>query len=188
MVKPTRRQLLGVLSGTLLAGCSSGSDGKMTRQSTTQSATTTTSETPTKSNSPLPYEKEWEDITVQKNQGWQKKLPKFSKQATISYVVSGEEDTDFDVYVFKTGFGSGFDQYKEFLQTGENGDSVTGETATDENADGKAETTGSPLPPGQYAIVVDYSNFEGGLNRAKVDDDSPETITVDISVEINPLI
>lgn len=179
-----RRVLLAGISGTvaLLSGCSGDTNGTPTESGST---TTATQASTTATESTLPYEKEWNDITVEKGSGWIHEIPAFEKQAELSYTVTNTSSVNFDVYVFEKGFNTGFDKYKEYINNGENADGATGvDGATDEHADEQAESSGVPLTPGEYAIVVDHSNFKGGLNRARPDEESPDTLTIDISLKL----
>jgi len=171
----------------LLSGCSGDTNGTATEDGST---TTSTTQTPTStSGSTLPYEKEWEDITVEKGSGWIHEIPAFEEQAELSYTVTNTASVNFDVYVFEKGFNSGLDKYKEYISGGDNADGATGiDGATDEHADEQAESSGVPLTSGEYAIVVDHSNFKGGHNRARPDEESPDTLTVDISLKLKSVL
>lgn len=108
----------------------------------------------------------------------------------ISYEVRGKDGTDFDVYLFEEGYNSGFNLYKEYMNGEDPEDHPTGRKGiSDENADGLAEATPSPIQPGTYHFVVDYSDYGSliggnGFNGAEVDNDDPEELTVDVNVLI----
>lgn len=118
-----RRVLLAGISGTvsLLSGCSGGTNRTPTESGST---TTATQISTTATESTLPYEKEWNDITVEKGSGWIHEIPAFEKQAELSYTVTNTASVNFDVYVFEKGFDSGLDKYKEYINNGENADGV----------------------------------------------------------------
>jgi hypothetical protein len=191
----TRRKILSAcFTGTvaLLSGCSAESGDNPTKDQTTKPDESST-QTPTPAstpNDPLPYQNEWTDVNIEKGSGWIHEIPEFDAQAEISYTVTNNSPVNIDVYVFeREGFDSGLDKYTAYIDGGENADGETGiNGASDEHADDQAESTGAPLSPGAYAIVVDHSNFEGGLNRARPDEDSPDSISVDVSLEVSSML
>lgn len=192
---PSRRRVLEVCAAGVagaIAGCFGGpddasgpdTDGPGTSggsETTTGGATATTGDG-------VGYTREWTGVTVEKGSGWIAELPDLAEASDLSYTVTATESVAFDVYVF------GDEHPKETYERWINAPSgmkfetagivgLSGVTARD--VSGSVERTAF-VDAGPKWLVVDHSDFNGGFPRAEAGEDSPDRITVDVSVRVTP--
>jgi hypothetical protein len=130
------------------------------------------------------YEETWTDITIEKGSGWIAELPELETSSNLSYSVSTEAPVRFDVYVFADDYPK--DTYERWINAPsgmkfETNGIVGLSGATARNVSESVERSAF-VDAGRVCIAVDYSDFNGGFPRAKVDDDSPDSISVDVSI------
>jgi hypothetical protein len=196
---PSRRRFLqGCVTGTagLVAGCFGGSDdgdsGGGTRPpSETQGGST--SSTPTVEGTATPddgvlYEKSWTGVTIEKGSGWIHETPAFEEAVDFNYSVVAGESVGFDVYVF--GDEHPKSEYEEWINAPsglkfETNGIVGLSGATARDVTGSVERTPF-VDSGVKWVAVDHSDFNGGFPRAEVDEESPDEITVDVSIRVTP--
>jgi hypothetical protein len=173
-------------AATLVAGCfgspDDGGSGDSDPGTDTTGATTTTSDD-------VLYQNEWTGVRIDKGSGWIQALPE-GEARTISYTVNNDGPTGYDVYVFDR--ENAKETYEDWTNAPSNMKFETTGTVglsgvTRRNVSGRVERT-AQVPEGPLWIVVDHSDFDGGSPRAEVDGDSPESITVDVSVRLTPFL
>jgi len=197
---PSRRRVLsGCVTGVAaaLAGCFGNTDGDPAttdaNDTSDPDATTaaTTDPTTTDTDDGVLYEREWTGISIDKGSGWIHETPQISEFAAFTYTVSAADGTGFDVYVFEKEYTVS-EIYEPWINAPsgmrpQDGGIVGLSGVTARNVEGEITKTSS-VDAGRYWIAVDHSNFNGGVPRAQVDGDSPDTITVDVSLRFVPAI
>jgi len=177
----TRRRFLGAwVAGTagILAGCAGiVSEGP-------GETSTPAGNDPTTSGGDLRFEEEWTGVEIEKGDGWVVELPDVQEPIDLFYSVTASDDVRFDVYAFheertKRTYerwveASGDEREETMGITG-----VSGATSRNQLTSVEREAF---VDPGTMWVAVDHSNFDGGSPRAKVNDESPERITVDVTI------
>jgi hypothetical protein len=132
----------------------------------------------------LLYAEEWTEITIEKGSGWMHELPELEESSDLTYSVTAEEPVGFDVYVFAEAYKK--ETYERWINSPpgmkfETNGIVGLSGATARDVTGSIERTPF-VDAGRMWVAVDHSDFDGGFPRAEIDDDSPEAITVDVSI------
>jgi len=184
---PDRRRFLQVCAATatgVVAGCFGGSDDDGTdRETPTTTGTPADSTTPATDDDVL-YDRAWSGVTIEKESGWIRGVPEFDEPNDLTYTVTVAEPVPFDVYVFNR--ESTKETYERWINAPsgmkfETNGIVGLSGATARNVSESIERTAF-VDGGRKWVAVDYSDFNGGFPRAEVDGDSPEEITLDVSI------
>ena len=182
-----RRRFLSLCAGTtaFLAGCFGGVDDD-TPEPGGASGTLGVSDTSPVSSARdgLLYQNEWSGATIEKGDGEIFEMGEISEGGKLSYSVNAGRPVGFDVYVF--GQRSTKQEYERWINGAPSQPSgVVGRSgATTRNVIGEARKQGVLIESGEWWLAVDYSEFNGGTPRAEPGTDSPEEITVDVSIQV----
>jgi len=141
------------------------------------------STTPTTDDDVL-YDRAWSGVTIEKESGWIRGVPEFDEPNDLTYTVTVAEPVPFDVYVFNR--ENTKETYERWINAPsgmkfETNGIVGLSGATARNVSESIERTAF-VDGGRKWVAVDYSDFNGGFPRAEVDGDSPEEITLDVSI------
>lgn len=135
----------------------------------------------------LLYRNEWTGLTIERDDGEILALPELDEGGKLSYAVSAEGPVGFDVYVFDNETEK--DTYERWINAPADMRSETGRIvgysgATARDVTGSIRREDVLIDPGRWWIAVDHTDFNGGVPRATLVEDGPESITVDVSVRI----
>lgn len=178
----SRRRFLQVCAaGT--AGVLAGCEGVLSEETPDRTPGQARSDTATSEDDVL-YENGWEGVTIDKGDGWITALPELRESADLFYSVRASEPVRFDVYVFAEQYTKR--QYEEWIvaSPGEREETrgITGLSGATKRNQLEAVEHDAFVDAGTMWIAVDHSDFHGGYPRAEVDEESPEQITVDVTV------
>jgi hypothetical protein len=181
---PDRRRFLQVCAATatgVVTGCFGGVDGDRTDPGT-HTATGTPADSTTDDD--VLYDRAWSGVTIEKESGWIREVPEFDESNDLTYTVTVAEPVPFDVYVFNR--ENTKETYERWINAPsgmkfETNGIVGLSGATARNVSESIERTAF-VDGGRKWVAVDYSDFNGGFPRAEVDGDSPEEITLDVSI------
>jgi len=189
---PSRRRVLEVCTAGVvgaIAGCFGGPDdasGPETDAPDTSGGSGPTGGATATTGDDVSYVREWTGVTIEKGSGWIAELPDLEEASDLSYAVAAEESVAFDVYVF--GDEHPKETYERWINAPsgmkfETNGTVGLSGVTARNVSGSVERTAF-VDAGPKWVAVDHSDFNGGFPRAEVDGDSPEEITVDVSIRV----
>jgi hypothetical protein len=180
--------LCGAGTGAFLAGCFGGTGETPEPGGTSDAPGETPGVSPASPTSEdLLYRNEWTELTIGRDDGEILALPELEEGGKLSYSVSAEGSVGFDVYVFAE--ESVKDTYERWVNApadlrSETGGIVGYSGATARDVTGSVRREDVLIDSGRWWIAVDYSDFNGGVPRATLVEDGPDTITVDVSVQV----